>query len=107
MHHADPQVRLLPSNPMALAFCGRICPTRRNRAGRGQNFAVGAIVNGAGAANALKTFAPCKAAAHVLRLSRHTTLLAGVALAAAVRGHRGLGDQDAWAMDETTGRAGS
>jgi hypothetical protein len=35
------------------------------------------------------------------------TLVAGVALAAAVGGHRGLGDQDAWAMDETTGRAGS
>jgi hypothetical protein len=33
------------------------------------------------------------------------TLVAGVALAA-VGGHRGLGDQDAWAMDETTGRAG-
>ena len=35
------------------------------------------------------------------------TLVAGVALAAAESGHRGLGDQDAWAMDETTGSAGS
>ena len=34
------------------------------------------------------------------------TLVAGVALAAAESGHRGLGDQDAWAMDETTGSAG-
>ena len=29
------------------------------------------------------------------------------ALAAAESGHRGLRDQDAWAMDETTGSAGS
>jgi Protein of unknown function (DUF1236) len=40
------------------------------------------------------------------------TLVAGVALASAESGHRGLGDQDAcaqdaWAMDETTGSAGS
>ena len=39
------------------------------------------------------------------------TLVAGVALAAAESGHRGLGDQAAWAkdwaMDETTGSAGS
>src|SRR5262245_22865651 len=35
------------------------------------------------------------------------TLVACVALAAARSGHRGLGDQDAWAMDETTGSAGS
>src|SRR5438270_13279727 len=34
------------------------------------------------------------------------TLVAGVALAAAESGHRGLGDQDAWAMDETMGSAG-
>ncbi|HZD28747.1 MAG TPA: hypothetical protein VE251_08655 [Xanthobacteraceae bacterium] len=35
------------------------------------------------------------------------TLVAGVALAASESGYRGLGDQDAWAMDETTGSAGS
>jgi hypothetical protein len=34
------------------------------------------------------------------------TLVAG-ALAAAESGYRGLGDQDAWAMDETTGSASS
>jgi hypothetical protein len=34
------------------------------------------------------------------------TLVAGVALAASESGYRGLGDQDAWAMDETTGSAG-
>ena len=33
------------------------------------------------------------------------TLVAGVALAASESGYRGLGDQDAWAMDETTGSA--
>jgi hypothetical protein len=32
--------------------------------------------------------------------------LVACALAVAESGHRGLGDQDAWAMDETTGRAG-
>jgi len=31
--------------------------------------------------------------------------LVACALAAAEGGRRGLGDQDAWAMDETTGRA--
>jgi hypothetical protein len=35
------------------------------------------------------------------------TLVACAVLAAAERGHRGLGDQDAWAMDETTGSASS
>ena len=33
--------------------------------------------------------------------------LVACALAAAESGYRGLGDQDAWAMDETTGSAGS
>src|SRR5262249_58557961 len=32
--------------------------------------------------------------------------LVACAFAAAESGRRGLGDQDAWAMDETTGRAG-
>jgi len=35
------------------------------------------------------------------------TLVACAVLAAAESGHRGLGDQDAWAMDETTGSASS
>jgi hypothetical protein len=35
------------------------------------------------------------------------TLVACAVLAAAESGHRGLGEQDAWAMDETTGSASS
>ena len=36
---------------------------------------------------------------------RMVITLVACALAAAEGGRRGLGDQDAWAMDETTGRA--
>jgi hypothetical protein len=76
MHRGDLQVRLPPTEPHGLGILWAILSNskiaRRNRRGSGQNFAVRAMVNGPVPANALKTFAPCKAAAPRLRLSRHT-----------------------------------
>jgi hypothetical protein len=76
MHRADPQVRLPPMEPPGLgilwANLSNAKIARLNRRGSGQNLAVRAMVNGHGAANALKTFALCKAAAPRLRLSRHS-----------------------------------
>jgi hypothetical protein len=76
MHRAGPQVRLLPIESYGLgilwANLSNAKVARRIRCGQGQNFAIGPMVNGVSTANALKTFAPCKAAARMLRLSRHS-----------------------------------
>jgi hypothetical protein len=76
MHRTDPQVRFPPTEPYGLGIFWANLSNGRSRgetaAGGGQNFAVGAMVNRPGAANALKTFAPRKAAMRTLRLSRHT-----------------------------------
>jgi hypothetical protein len=75
MHRADPgSIAPIEPHGLGILWAKSVDGGENRRRGRsGQyNFAIGAMVNGGGAANALKTLARCNSAMRVLRLSRHT-----------------------------------